>query len=293
MTGHSSNPSMAGNVASVLSEASLRIVHSLGLDKPVGRLEARVLASHAWGVTASWLIAHDTDLLTSQQHARFQALLDRRLNGEPIAYITGKREFYGRLFSVTPAVLIPRPETELLVEVLLAQIPLHQPVDLLELGTGSGCIAVSLGLERPQARLTAVEQNASALSIAQMNAEELGAPVEFLKSNWFSALAEHRFDYIISNPPYVPSNDPHLRRGDVQFEPLSALNSGILGMDDLGHIIDRAPLFLKAKGGLFLEHGYDQARLTSDLLKKTGFCSIRTWQDLSGKDRVTAGILSG
>lgn len=292
MSRHSTTSEETNTVATVLTTACLQLAKTLKSDKSIARLEARVLASYAWNVTSSWLIAHDTDVLTSQQRGQFQALLERRLNGEPIAYITGEREFYGRSFVVTPAVLIPRPETELLVEVVLAQIPLHQPIDILELGTGSGCIAVSLALERPHAHVTAVEQDARALSVAQTNALNLGAHVEFLKSDWFSALANRKFDFIVSNPPYVPSNDPHLRRGDVQFEPLCALVSGMKGIDDLAHIINQAPAFLKTQGSVYLEHGYDQSRAITDLLSKAGYTSIQSWLDLSGITRVTKGKLS-
>lgn len=283
----------SASVATVLSAACLQLVQIIKLDKSIARLEGRILASHAWGVTASWLIAHDTDTLTPQQHAQFQALFERRLNGEPIAYITGEREFYGRSFRITPATLIPRPETELLVEVVLAHIPLQQATDILELGTGSGCIAVSLALERPCARITAIEQSDAALSIAKMNARKWDAQLEFLQSDWFSALANRKFDIIVSNPPYVASLDPHLHQGDVRFEPLRALTSGLKGLDDLAHIIANAPSYLKPRGAVFLEHGYDQAEAICDLLAETGFSNIRTWQDLAGKDRVTGAILSG
>lgn len=289
---HSTTSEETGTIATLLATACLQIAQILQSDKSIARLEARVLASHAWNVTSSWLIAHDTDVLTSQQGTQFQALLERRLNGEPIAYITGEREFYGRSFVVTPAVLIPRPETELLVEVMLAQIPLDQPIDILELGTGSGCIALSLALERPHVQVTAVEQDDGALAVAKINALNLGAQVEILKSNWFSALAHRKFDFIVSNPPYVPSDDPHLRRGDVRFEPLCALVSGAKGADDLAHIISKAPSFLKAKGSVYLEHGYDQSGATAQLLTKAGFSSIRSWLDLSGIARVTTGKLS-
>lgn len=285
-------PQNVAHVGRVLSEASLTIAQTQGLDKMVSRLEARVLAAHAWQVSSAWLIAHDTDPLTSQQYAQFQALLKRRLNGEPIAYIIGKREFFGHSFSVTPAVLIPRPETELLVEVVLAQIPIDRKLDILELGTGSGCIAISLALARPLARITAVDKEPAALAIAQENARQLHAPLHFLESNWFSALANQKYDLIVGNPPYVAGDDPHLLRGDVRFEPLSALQSGKDGMEDLKHIIEHAPQYLRDQGSVVLEHGYNQAESTASLMKTNCFKKIKTWQDLSGKDRVTSGLLS-
>lgn len=281
------------SVASTLSGAAAQIVQCLKLDKSIARLEARVIAAHAWNVSASWLIAHDTDALTSQQHEHFHMLLERRLSGEPIAYITGKREFYGRVFHVMPAVLIPRPETELLVEMVLEQIPLHQPMDILELGTGSGCIAISLALERPHAQITATDKYEEVLEVAKLNARNLGADqITFLKSDWFSALTHRQFDLIVSNPPYVAGDDAHLLRGDVQYEPRTALASGLKGMDDLAHIVSRAPFFMKKQAGIYLEHGYDQTRAVAELLKQAGFSRIYTAKDLAGNDRVSLGILS-
>ena len=284
--------SSAVSVATLLSAASLRIAQTLNLDKRIARLEARVLGAHAWNVTPTWLIAHDRDPLTPQQYSDFEFLLNKRLQGEPIAYITGWREFYGRPFRVTPDVLIPRPETELLVDLVLAQIPSDQTVEILELGTGSGCIAISLALARPHALITAVDNNAAALSVAQRNAIELGATVNFLKSDWFSSLPERKFDLIVSNPPYVARDDTHLLEGDVRFEPLSALNSGINGIDDLHYIIIHAPSFLKSRGSLLLEHGYGQGQAARILLQAAGYSSIETWQDLSKMDRVSGGNLS-
>lgn len=280
------------NVGGALAEVSEQIAQELTLDKAVSRLEARVLAAHAWQVSPSWLIAHDTDLLTPQQLGQLQTLIERRLRGEPIAYITGKREFFGHAFRVTPDVLIPRPETELLVEVLLAHIPVNRQLDILELGTGSGCIAISLALARPLARVTAVDNKSAALAIAQENARQLQARLNFAESNWFSALAAQKFDFIVSNPPYVIEDDPHLDRGDVRYEPSGALRSGKDGMDDLQYIIEHASAFIKTRGGLILEHGYNQAEKVANLLKINAFKDIKTWQDLSGRDRVTAGFLS-
>ena len=280
------------NVGGALTDASQQIAQALTLDKVVSRLEARVLAAHAWQVSPSWLIAHDTDPLTPQQLRQFQALLERRLRGEPIAYITGKREFFGHAFRVTPDVLIPRPETELLVEVLLAHIPVNRQLDILELGTGSGCIAISLALARPLARITAVDKASAALSVAQQNARQLQARLNFMQSDWFSALAPQKFDFIVSNPPYVAEADVHLQRGDVRFEPTDALQSGEQGIDDLQYIIEHAGAFLKERGGLFLEHGYNQAEKVTSLLKLKRYTKIKAWRDLSGNDRVTAGFLS-
>jgi release factor glutamine methyltransferase len=276
-------------VADSLTAATLQLAAALGLEKREARLEARVLAAFAWAVSPAWLIAHDTDPLSGAQTAQFQALLSRRLAGEPVAYLTGTREFYGRPFCVSPDVLIPRPDTELLVEQALARIPFGQAVDVLDLGTGSGCIAITLALESPLARVTAVDRCTAALAIARRNADILNARVEFLASDWFTALAGRRFDLIVSNPPYVAAADPHLARGDVRFEPLTALAAGHDGLDDLRRLIRSACDHLKPGGALLLEHGYDQADAVIELLRQDGFEEISTLRDLAGLDRVSGG----
>lgn len=286
---------MTGNAASVsrlIDDATTRIAAALELEKRDARLDARVLAAHVLEVDAAWLIAHDTDTPSDEQIAAFDRLLSRRLKGEPIAYLTGTREFYGRPFLVTPDVLIPRPDTELLVELALARMPPGQPVDVLDLGTGSGCIAITLALERPLARVTAVDRSLNALAIARRNADILDAHVEFLTSDWFSALSGRRFDLIVSNPPYIAAGDPHLARGDVRHEPLSALASGHFGLDDLRSLTMQARAHLRSRGTLLLEHGYDQADAVLALLKENGFDAPTSLADLSGILRVSGGELS-
>lgn len=282
----------AATVAGQLDAATRRIGTELGLEKREARLEARVLAAHAWNTNAAWLIAHDTDELGALQAQRLEALLARRLVGEPIAYITGTREFYGRAFRVSPDVLIPRPETELLVELALAHIPPEAAVEVLDLGTGSGCIAITLALERPLARVSAVDRSAAALTIAQRNAETLNARVEFSASDWFGALAGRAFDLIVANPPYVAADDPHLARGDVRHEPLTALASGRDGLDDLRRLIEGARPHLRRRGALLLEHGYDQGPAVRALLDAGGFVQPQSWNDLAGNPRVSGGKLS-
>jgi len=282
----------ATTVASLLDDATTRIGAALGLETREARLEARVLAAFAWDVAPAWLIAHDTDLPDRTQLAQFSTLLARRLVGEPIAYLTGTREFYGRSFRVSPKVLIPRPDTELLVERALAHMPDDQSVAVLDLGTGSGCIAITLALERPLACVTAVDRSAAALATATHNGSILNVPVEFLTSDWFSALAGRRFDLIVGNPPYIAAADPHLARGDVRFEPLSALAAGPDGLADLRRLIAAAPGHLKPGGALLLEHGYDQANAVRALLQAAGFSHPQSWPDLSGICRVSGGILS-
>ena len=280
-------------VASLIDDATSRIAAALGLTRRDARLDARVLAAHVLGVDTAWLIAHDTDPLTDTHVAAFESLLFRRLDGVPIAYLVGTREFYGRPFRVTPDVLIPRPDTELLVERALACIPSDQAVDVLDLGTGSGCIAITLALERPLTRVTAVDRSTAALAIARRNADILNARIEFLTSDWFAALAGRRFDLIVSNPPYVAAADPHLAHGDVRFEPLTALAAGHDGLDDLRHLIRAACDHLKPGGALLLEHGYDQADAVVELLRQHGLEQTCTLRDLGGLNRVSGGRRPG
>ena len=282
----------AASVAGLIDDASARISAALGLEKREARLEARVLAAFAWDVAPAWLIAHDTDPLTEAQTAQFEALLARRLSGEPVAYLTGTREFYGRSFQVSPDVLIPRPDTELLVELALARMPPGQAVKVLDLGTGSGCIAITLALERPLAQVTAVDRSAAALAIARHNADMLNARVEFLNSDWFAVLTGRRFDLIVGNPPYIAAADPHLTHGDVRFEPLSALAAGPDGLEDLRQLAAAAGAHLQPGGALLLEHGYDQADAVQALLQSAGFRHVQSWPDLSGIRRVSGGDLS-
>ncbi|OJW58781.1 MAG: protein-(glutamine-N5) methyltransferase, release factor-specific [Thiobacillus sp. 65-1059] len=279
-------------VAAWLDAATVRIAAAQGLEKREARLEARVLAAFAWKVTPAWLIAHDRDTPTDAQIAAADALLTRRLAGEPIAYLVGAREFYGRPFEVSPAVLIPRPDTELLVELALAHAPPGQAVEVLDLGTGSGCIAVTLALERPLAQVTALDRSPAALAVAQRNAARLDAHVEFLSSDWFAALGGRRFDLIVGNPPYIAAGDPHLGRGDIRFEPLAALAAGGDGLDDLRRLTATAGAHLKPGGALLLEHGYNQADAVQALLQASGFQRPRSWTDLSGIRRVSGGHLS-
>lgn len=283
----------AATVAALLDDASSRLAGALGLDHREARLEARVLAAFAWDVGPVWLIAHDTDVPDNAQIAVFGQLLGRRLAGEPVAYLTGTREFYGRSFQVSPDVLIPRPDTELLVELALARIPLDQAMEVLDLGTGSGCVAVTLALERPLARVTALERSPAALAVARRNADLLGAAVEFVESDWFDALPHRRFGLVVGNPPYVAAADAHLTRGDLRFEPVAALAAGGDGLADLRRLVAAAPRHLAPGGALLLEHGHDQAEAVRALLAAAGFIRPRSWNDLAGIARVSGGRLSG
>ena len=311
-------------------------------------LEAQLLLQHVLNVNRAWLIAHQNDALGANIHAVFEALLNRRLNGDPIAYILGYREFYGLNLKVTPDTLIPRPDTETLVDAALEKIPLmvrqaHHDRDLLapvrpelvegqqndnssspsfrrksessggellgkktldsdfrrndnfsilDLGTGSGAIALAIAKHRPLAQVIAIDASENALKIAQENAQNLQiANVKFVLSDWFNALKNEKFDVIASNPPYIEANDMHLTQGDLRFEPISALASGQDGLDDVRKIIQTAPRHLNPHGWLMLEHGYNQAESVASLLKQAEFSEITTLKDLGGINRVTLGKL--
>lgn len=230
-------------------------------DSPSARLDVEVLLAHALGKPRSWLYANPRVMLDTRASEAFDALVGRRRKGEPVAYLTGIREFWSLPLKVTPAVLIPRPETELLVELALRALPGKSSCRVADLGTGSGAIALALAKELPEARIIATESNAKALDVARLNAQALGIgreQVEFRPGDWFEPLTGERFDCIVSNPPYVRDDDPHLDQGDVRFEPRSALAAGPEGMDALRRIIEEAPFHLVRGGRLVLEHGHDQ-----------------------------------
>lgn len=252
-------------------------------------LEARMLLERVLEKTHAWLIAHADEAAGPEAEQAFAELAARRRQGEPIAYILGKREFYGLEFGVTPAVLIPRPETELLVELSFERIPRKAAVRVLDLGTGSGAIAVALAKGRPQARVTAVDVDYAALSVARANAKRHGVSVRFFCGDWFGALAGETFDLIVSNPPYVAAGDPHLVMGDVRFEPQRALVGGADGLDCIRAIVASAVAHLRPGAWLLFEHGYDQAEACRALLEAHGYLEVQTWPDLAGIPRVSGG----
>jgi len=254
------------------------------------RLELSLLLSSVLEQSRVWLIAHDEEFLSQETLEAFLALEARRQAGEPIAYLLGWREFMGHRLAVSPSVLIPRPETEVLVEAVLAALSKSTSPAILDLGTGSGAIALSLSLALEHARVVATDISAQALKVAEQNADQLGARVTFLHGSWFEPVAPtERFDVIVSNPPYVHPNDDHLRQGDLRFEPKQALTDGVDGLSSYRDIIDQARLFLKLGGWLWVEHGYDQAEPIRELFEKSGFNDIKTLKDLSAHPRVTAG----
>jgi release factor glutamine methyltransferase len=318
------------SIQTTLSLAATQL-KTQGIETETAKLEAQLLLQHVLNVNRAWLISHQNDPLESNIHAAYRALINRRLNGEPIAYILGVREFYGLNLKVAPATLIPRPDTETLVEAALAKIPqnvtfsepsfprrresnlnlnqelnLNQKMDsrlrgndeikVLDLGTGSGAIALAIAKHRPQACVLALDASQAALDVAIENAQSLKiSNVDFVLSDWFSALGEQnntqKFDLIVSNPPYIEANDAHLSQGDLRFEPISALASGQDGLDDIRRIIRQAPQYLYLHGWLLLEHGYNQAELVAALFKQAGFNEISHARDLAGINRVTLGRL--
>ena len=250
-------------------------------------LEARLLLRHILGCEAAWLAAHGDALLDAAAADRFARWVARRAAGEPIAYLVGEREFYGRRFRVTPDVLIPRPETELLVDLALAKLEGIAAPRLLELGTGSGCIAVSLACALPRARLLAVDRSPAALRIAADNAAQYGAGVDFVCGDWLAAI-DGEFDLIVANPPYIAVADPHLAQGDLRFEPRQALTPGGDGLAAIRVIAAAAPSRLAAGGWLLLEHGSEQADAVRMLLRHAGFATCECHRDVAGLDRVAA-----
>lgn len=284
---------MAASVNEIVQCSALALARALGLDTAEARLEAQVLLGQALGQSRAWLIAHGGDPLAPEQTSAFADLFERRWSGEPIAYILGEREFYSLNFKVTPAVLIPRPETELLVELALERLPADRPGRVLDLGTGSGAVAVTLALHRPQADVVAVDQSAAALEVARKNAQRLGAGnLRLIQSDWYGALDAEKFDLIVANPPYIAAADPHLAQGDLRFEPAAALASGADGLDDIRTIVRGAAAHLKPGGWLLFEHGYDQAAACRDLLVQAGFEQVASAADLAGIERISCGQLN-
>lgn len=258
----------------------------LGGDSP--RADAEILLAHALGRDRTWLVAHGGDACDAAGAARFEALLSRRIAGEPVAYLTGRRAFWTLELEVGPGVLVPRPETELLVEFALRQLAADAPARVIDLGTGSGAIALAVASERPRAQVEAVDASHDALAIASANARRLGLQrVAFHHGDWYAPLAGRRFDLVLANPPYIADADPHLREGDLRFEPPGALASGADGLDAIRRIAAGAPLHLAAGGRIAIEHGFAQAAAVRDLLAAAGLHEIASTRDLAGHERIT------
>lgn len=250
-------------------------------------IDARVLLQHLLGLGHAQLIAHGERPLSPDQGERWRGLVARRMQGEPVAYLIGWREFYGRRFQVGPDVLVPRPETELLVELALARLPPAGRV--LDLGTGSGNVALTLACERRDAAVVAVDRSAAALAVARANALALDVSVDLLLSDWFSSLGTGVFDLIVSNPPYVAADDPHLIQGDLPHEPRAALTPGVDGLAAIARIVRDSLAHLTAAGWLLFEHGFDQGPRARELLTAAGFQSVFSAPDLAGIERVSGG----
>ena len=253
-------------------------------------VDAQVLLAHVLGCNRAWLIAHADDPLAPEGAAAFAALAARRRDGEPVAYLTGTREFFGLSLAVSPAVLIPRPETETLVEVALARLPRNGSPRVLDLGTGSGAIALAIAHARPEARVYACDASADAVGVAHANAQRLGLRnLRFFVADWYAGVPELPFDVIVSNPPYIAADDAHLGQGDLRFEPPAALSPGGDGLAALRTVIAGAPARLAPAGLLAVEHGYDQPGPVRALFAEAGFLAIVTHADLAGHARVTRG----
>ncbi len=306
---------MPRTIQDILTQDAARLTAALALDSRDARSEVQCLLQHVLSVPRAWLLAHPEYRLNDTEQTRYDELLFCRLRGEPIAYLLGEREFFGLNFKVTPATLIPRPETELLVELALQRIPEKLPSPttsaprfalppgeggretgrecdfrILDLGAGSGAIALSIAHSRPDVEVLACDNSAAALEVARENAQRLGiANVAFMQSDWFGALDVQRFNLIVSNPPYVAATDPHLAQGDLRFEPPSALVSGDDGLHDIRHIVAHARTHLEPGGWLLLEHGYDQAAQVRQLLHQAGLAEVFSARDLAGIERVSGG----
>lgn len=255
-----------------------------------GKRDAEILLGFVTGKARTFIIAFGETPLTNNQMEQLETLLSRREQGEPIAYLVGEREFWSLSLSVSPATLIPRPDTECLVEQALLRLPPGEAVNILDLGTGTGAIALAMASERPDCHIVGIDLQPDAVKLAQYNAQKLGiVNARFLQGSWFKPLPQQRFALIASNPPYIDAADPHLSTGDVRFEPTSALVAENAGLADLAHIIQSANAYLEDGGWLLLEHGWQQAVAVQTLLRQAGYRDVSTVKDYGGNDRVSLG----
>jgi release factor glutamine methyltransferase len=274
-------------IASVLKNAAAELSSS----STSAQLDAEILLSHVLKKNRSYLYAHNDESLTDSEIQSFQNLLKKRKSGKPIAYLIGMKEFWSLELNVDENVLIPRPETELLIEICLEKLDKNTKLKIADLGTGSGAIALALAYERPAWQIFACDNSEKALEIAKQNAKKFNLHnVNFFLGSWFNAFSKtQKFDAIISNPPYIQDKDPHLTKGDVKHEPKSALISGESGLDDLSAIITEAKNHLNTNGIILVEHGYNQATSVQKIMQENGFSNIKTYKDLAKLDRITIG----
>jgi release factor glutamine methyltransferase len=273
-------------IKQVLKSASVMLADC----SDTAKLDAQVILAHVLEKDLTYLITWSDKVLSSQDNQTFEALLQRRLNGEPVAYVVGHKEFWSLPLAVAPSTLIPRPDTETIVELVLEQ---HQTPNLhvLDLGTGTGAIALALANENPTWKVTAVDCNDEAVKLAQGNAKRLEINnVTVLQSDWFNSLPKQQFNVIVSNPPYIDEQDEHLAQGDVRFEPKSALVASENGLADIRHIIDLGRTYLTKQGSMYIEHGYKQGQAVRQLFDKMGYSQVKTEQDLGGNDRITFAV---
>ncbi|UQB43473.1 peptide chain release factor N(5)-glutamine methyltransferase [Thiomicrospira microaerophila] len=274
-------------ISTAIQQAVQQLTNSANDCNP--KLEAEILLCHSLRVNRAYLLTWPEKALTETQVAEFFALVERRQAGEPIAYLLGYKEFWGLALQVSPATLIPRADTETLIEIALQKLAQYPKPQILDMGTGSGAIALALASERPDAKITAIDASPAALAVAQANGLAHQLKINWLLSDWFSQLEGQKFDCIVSNPPYIEQQDLHLTQGDLRFEPDSALSSGSDGLDDLRLIICQAPSYLNQQAWLFVEHGYNQADAVKQLFRQAGFQSITCQVDLAGHPRVSYG----
>ncbi len=278
---------MSSSVRELLHDASARLQQR----SPSPAIDAQYLLMHVLKKELVWLRLHEDVHVSPAQEDFFETLLARRQQGEPVAYLTGSRGFWTLDLAVNRHTLIPRPETEMLVEFALEKIPAGAAWQVLDLGTGSGAIALAIKKERPECVVSAVDASRDALAVAMNNAAHLQLPVEFIYSDWFSALSGQRFDLLLANPPYIDADDAHLGQGDVRFEPLSALVSAANGLQDLARIAVEAPSHAGPGAWLAVEHGHEQGAAVRRILEQNGFAGIESRRDLGGHERITFGCL--
>jgi release factor glutamine methyltransferase len=274
------------NIQQALKQAN----HDLIDSSSSATLDAQILLTHILRCNTAHLLAWPDKELEPEQTTRYQSLIKQRQAGKPVAHLTGLREFWSLNFFVNDSTLIPRPETETLVEFVLTKFAGEKSLNLIDMGTGTGAIAISIATEKLDWKITASDISTEALKLAKKNSEHhMLANTSFIQSNWFENIKQKNFDIIISNPPYIAENDPHLQQGDVRFEPQRALTSGKMGMDDIKHLCQYAKNYLAQNGWLIVEHGYDQEKSVSDCFVEHGFNQIEQSTDLLGHTRMTAG----